>query len=182
MVSNYALNATAKKYRPSLSSLMQLCEHNYLMLTKLLLNKNQDVEKAGDQYCFFIAEHLNYSITVKEVTRYTSLVHIVQNQPFSNDTSKNSIDKMLLPSMIIRLYHDARMAEVNSSQNIRFIKPRYDYPNKKMHLPDEKQQVNQFLKEWLQLCLQHGQVAVDLTGLAEFSLNSGNNKLIGDVD
>jgi hypothetical protein len=62
--------------------------------------------------------------------------------------------------MSIRLYHDARMAEVNSSQNIRWIKPRYDYPNKKMHLPDEKQQINQFLKEWLQLCLQQGQVPV----------------------
>ncbi len=182
MVSNYALNATTKKYRPNLSSLMQLCEHNYLMLTKLLLNKNHDIEKAGDQHSFFIAEHLNYSITVKEVTRYTSLVHIVQNQQYSNDASKNSIDKMLLPSMVVRLYHDARMAEVNSSQNIRFIKPRYDYPNKKMHLPDEKQQVSQFLKEWLQLCLQHGQVSVDLSNLPSFILNTNNNNVIGDLD
>mgnify|MGYP005823727063 CR=1 FL=1 len=30
-----------------------------------------------------------------------------------------------------------------------------------MHQPDEKQQINQFLKEWLQLCHQHGQVDVD---------------------
>jgi len=31
-----------------------------------------------------------------------------------------------------------------------------------MHLPDEKQQVNYFLKEWLQLCLKFGQVNFDI--------------------
>jgi hypothetical protein len=59
--------------------------------------------------------------------------------------------------MVIRLYHDARLAEVISNQDIRHIKPRYDYPNNQMHQPDEKQQINVFLKEWLQLSLQLGQ-------------------------
>jgi hypothetical protein len=46
---------------------------------------------------------------------------------------------------------------VISNQDIRHIKPRYDYPNNQMHQPDEKQQINVFLKEWLQLSLQLGQ-------------------------
>ena len=152
-----------KKYRPKLSDLMQLCECNYLLMCKLLLGKNQqnkqngETEEVGDQYHFFISTQLGYTILVKEVTRYTTLVHIAQNQQMSINTNFAAI---LSPAMQIRLYHDARMAEVNSSQNIRWIKPRYDYPNKKMHLPDEKQQINQFLKEWLQLCLQQGQVQV----------------------
>ena len=64
------------------------------------------------------------------------------------------------PAMVVRLYHDARMAEVISSQDIKQIKPRYDYPNAAMHHPDEKQQINLFLKEWLQLCHELGQVQV----------------------
>ncbi len=157
-----------KKYRPKLPDLMQLCECNYLLMCKLLLGRNQfikphnkeqgETEEVGDTYHFFISEQLAYTILVKEVTRYTTLVYISQNQAINADANFKSI---LSPTMHIRLYHDARMAEVNSSQNIRWIKPRYDYPNKKMHLPDEKQQINQFLKEWLQLCLRQGQVQVN---------------------
>ena len=54
------------------------------------------------------------------------------------------------------------MAEVISSQDIFQVQPRYDYPNKNMHQQDEKQQINQFLNEWLHLCLEHGQVSLGL--------------------
>jgi hypothetical protein len=64
--------------------------------------------------------------------------------------------------MSIRLYHDARLAEVLTTQDIRQVKPRYDYPNIQMHQQDEKQQTNQFLNEWLHLCLRLGQVNVEL--------------------
>jgi len=152
-----------KKYRPNLPDLMQLCECNYLLLCKLLLNKqklnkkNGETEDVGDEHHFFISPQIGFTILVKEVTRYTTLVHISQSLQL---TANSNYGTVLSPAMQIRLYHDARVAEVNSSQNIRWIKPRYDYPNEKMHLPDEKQQINQFLKEWLQLCLQQGQVHV----------------------
>ena len=73
-----------------------------------------------------------------------------------------NLAELFRPKMVVRLYHDARMAEVISNQDVQQIKPRYDYPNEKMHLPDEKQQVNYFLKEWLQLCLKLGQVNFDI--------------------
>jgi len=158
-VGNNSSFINSKKYRPSLVDLMSLCESNYFLLTKLLFNKQAgEKENTGDQHNFFISEQLSYSIVVKEVTRYTTLIHIAQNQCATNTHGNHNITNLLSPRMVIRLYHDARMAEVNSSQHIRWLKPRYDYPNEKMHLPDEKQQVNQFLKEWLQLCLQQGQV------------------------
>jgi hypothetical protein len=160
-VKNNSLLSNGKKYRPNLVDLMKLCERNYFLLCQLLLNKKTgETENIGDQHHFFISEQLTYSIVVKEVTRYTTLIHIAQNQSVTNTDVHHKITQLLSPTMIIRLYHDARMAEVNSSQHIRWLKPRYDYPNEKMHLPDEKQQVNQFLKEWLQLCLQQGQVNV----------------------
>jgi uncharacterized protein YqiB (DUF1249 family) len=53
----------------------------------------------------------------------------------------------------LRVYHDARMAEVIASQGHRYLKPRYDYPNRNMYHCDEKYQVNCLLGEWLKYCL-----------------------------
>jgi len=161
----------ARKYQLSLSSLMNLCDINYMLMLKILANK----ECVGEQRCFFISDFLSYTVTVKEVTRYTSLVSIAQDiNVFTTEknTSKKGINKtstlslnlakLFRPAMVIRLYHDARMAEVISSQDIRQVKPRYDYPNSDMHQPDEKHQINLFLNEWLQLCLRLGQVNLTL--------------------
>ena len=158
----------SKKYQPRLSTLMNLCEVNYMFLVRLLASHN-DEEAVGDERCFFISDFLSYKITILEITRYTSLVSIRQELPKTkavvtgeDNNNKTVFDHILRPKMIIRLYHDARMAEVISNQDIKQVKPRYDYPNSKMHLPDEKEQINQFLKEWLQLCLKLGQVNLSL--------------------
>jgi len=146
--------AKAKKYKPQLATLMNLCDVNYMLLIKLLANK----EEAGEQREFFISDFLSYKVFVNEVTRYTTLITISQNTVEMGE----QLAQLFKPKMVIRLYHDARMAEVISSQNIHQVKPRYDYPNKKMHLPDEKQQINMFLKEWLQLCHELGQAKLTL--------------------
>ena len=143
-----------KKYRPHLPTLMALCEINYMLLLRILADK----EQVGEQRCFFISDFLSYRVTVNEVTKYTTLITINQE---ANIRGYN-LTELFRPKMVVRLYHDARMAEVISNQDVQQIKPRYDYPNDKMHLPDEKQQVNYFLKEWLQLCLKLGQVNFDI--------------------
>lgn len=144
-----------------------------MFLIRLLASHN-DEEAVGDERCFFISDFLSYNIKILEITRYTSLVSICQELPktkrataveensVDNNDNKTVFDHILRPKMTIRLYHDARMAEVISNQDIKQVKPRYDYPNSKMHLPDEKEQINQFLKEWLQLCLKLGQVNLSL--------------------
>jgi uncharacterized protein YqiB (DUF1249 family) len=139
----------AKKYRPHLPTLMALCEVNYMLSLRLLADK----ELVGEQRLFFISDFLSYQVTVDEVTKYTSVITIYQQANIQG----HNLAALFRPKMVIRLYHDARMAEVISSQDIRQIKPRYDYPNDAMHLPDEKQQISYFLKEWLQLCLRLGQ-------------------------
>ena len=120
----------AKKYKPQLATLMNLCDVNYMLLIKLLADK----EEVGQARKFFISDFLSYVVTVNEVTRYTTLITI------SQDTIEvgKELSQLFQPKMVIRLYHDARMAEVITSQNIRQVKPRYDYPNSKMHLPDEQ--------------------------------------------
>lgn len=145
----------ASYYRPNLSDLMSLCDVNYMMLLRLLADR----EVVGEERCFFISDFLSYRIVINEVTRYTSLITMTQDSYIGGHEVNgiNELKDFLRPKMVIRLYHDARMAEVISNQDIKQVKPRYDYPNHAMHLPDEKQQINLFLKEWLQLSLQLGQ-------------------------
>lgn len=141
-----------KKYRPSLSKLMNLCSINYMLMLKLVANN----EEKGQQRHFFISDFLSYTITINEVTRYTTLLTIAQDTTIMGQ----QLNKLFEPIMVIRLYHDAKMAEVISSQDIKQVKPRYNYPNEVMHLPDEKQQINLFLKEWLQLCHHLGKTNI----------------------
>lgn len=145
-----------KKYQPNLVSLMSLCANNYFLFLKIQAEQTQ----LDQQRHFFINDHLAYVITVNEVTRYTSLITFEQKVSGQKKSTNNTLFNSLHPRMSIRLYHDARMAEVISSQDIHQVKPRYDYPNKHMHQQDEKQQINQFLNEWLHLCLRYGQVSI----------------------
>jgi hypothetical protein len=160
--SNAQVNKHKIKYRPNLVSLMTLCANNYMLLLKVLAG-NDKVEQTRS---FFISDFLSYSVTINEVTPYTSLITFKQESLSAITSTPNPSPHQLPhhirhafdPRMSIRLYHDARMAEVISTQDIRQVKPRYDYPNSQMHQQDEKQQTNQFLNEWLYLCLQLGQV------------------------
>lgn len=144
------------RYRPNLSSLMNLCAVNYMLLLRLV----SENEKENYQKQFFISDFLSYTVSVKEVTRYTSLISIAQDATILGQ----HLAKLLQPSMVVRLYHDAQVAEVIKSQDVQHIKPKYIYPNDAMHQPDEKQQINQFLKEWLQLCHQFGQTKLPIIG------------------
>ena len=54
------------------------------------------------------------------------------------------------PRFTLRVYHDARSAEVIAFQGHRYFKVHYDYPNSRMYQPDEKYQVNKLFHEWLQ--------------------------------
>ena len=51
----------------------------------------------------------------------------------------------------VRLYHDARVAEVIRYQDQRRLRGRYAYPNERMLQPDEKRQTNLLLHDWLDL-------------------------------
>lgn len=102
-----------------------------------------------------VAQSLQFAVRILENTRYTTLLEICQH----ND----ELPDFLRGYMQVRLYHDARMAEVCVSQQISRLHPSYDYPNPAMHQRDEKEQCNHFLAEWLRFCLAHGYSAQALT-------------------
>lgn len=112
-----------------------------------LLNMLPDCDTADLSYGFTAGKGLSYRIQIVESARYTSTLLVEQVNISTPDYLK--------PSMTVRLYHDARMAEVISSQNAGALAPSYDYPNAKMRLRNEKHMVNLFLTEWLHFCLNH---------------------------
>lgn len=130
-----------RRYVPHLPSILATCENNYACMLRLL----PDCDSEDLTYEFSINSKLTYKITILDSTRYTSTLKVAQI-----DTSTPTF---LRPTMVVRLYHDARVAEVLESQRTSQLKPVYEYPNLKMHQRNEKFLVNVFLAEWLHFCL-----------------------------
>lgn len=130
-----------RKYVPKLANMHQVCEVNYGRLLRLL----PDCDTEDLQYQFEVNASLAYTIKIIECSRYTSTLEMSQKSQMGYD--------FMRPVVQVRLYHDAKMAEVISAQNIGSLKPSYQYPNIKMYQKNEKEMVNLFLAEWLQFCL-----------------------------
>ena len=138
-----------KKYVPHLPSILATCENNYVCMLKLL----PDCDTQDLKYEFDISESFKYRITIVDSSRYTSTLKMSQ---YNANTPS-----FLRPTMLIRLYHDAKVAEVLEAQRTSQLKPVYEYPNLNMHQRNEKYMVNVFLAEWLHFCLSQ-QVASSL--------------------
>ena len=138
-----------RRYNMDLPAHMAECDANYLRLMKLFPDLGeQDQASMGID---LNGSRFEVRLAVLERSPYTTLVKLSQhpNIPWSHKAS-----------LTIRLYHDARSAEVVEFQGRRhFLKAVYDYPNVDMRHPDEKAQINRFLGEYLSLCLAHGVAA-----------------------
>lgn len=133
-----------RKYRPKLPDFLSLCERNFAQLHPLL----PATLAVGQQLIIGLDDHHHYQLNVLDVCPFTTVVqiHALSNQHWP----------LTQPVFDVRLYHDARLAEVIRCQGIRHFKAVYDYPNTDMLQPDEKRQVNRLLSEWLKLCRQQG--------------------------
>jgi uncharacterized protein YqiB (DUF1249 family) len=131
-----------KPYHVDLSELMRVYETNYAKLNALL-----PFQPCVDDVRCYQTERIVYQLEVIEVTKYTTLIKICQS---------DDVLTFPLPTMSVRLYHDARVAEVCATEQLSRIHARYDYPNDTMAQKDEKAQINRFLGDWLTFCLKHG--------------------------
>ena len=132
-------------YRPPSYSMMAVYEGNYRKLMRII----PDIRLLhGTVYSEFNGRPILF-LEVLEQCKYTSMLAI---------THYLSLEDRLVTDffMELRVYHDARLAEVSDYQHQTQLLPVYSYPNKQMYQPYEKQQVNLFLEEWLQYCLRYG--------------------------
>lgn len=126
-------------------SVMQLYERNYCRLQCLI----PDIELIGQRMEKSVVGESQIMLNAVEQFKYTSVITLIQ--PLGDEDIYLSD-----PRMNIRVYHDARVAEVLSFQNHGYFRPKYDYPNPCMYQPREKKRVNLFLSEWLDFLIREG--------------------------
>ena len=156
-----------KKYRFDNKAMMVNCELNYLRLSQIMPSVNfkaldraladQHLEScpAEDQKRCYIdlgadrLAHLQLMIT--ERCRFTTMVNL-----HLNIESMSQACQAACVNLSIRLYHDVNMAEVVACNQQPSRLASYKYPNELMFQPDEKEQQNRFLAEWLSLTFKQG--------------------------
>ncbi len=136
------------KYRQSLPRYMTLCEQNYFRIVKLL----PECEQVGQVRDILVANY-HFVVEVLESAKYTSLIRFRQID--------DNVVGFMRPDLDVRVYHDARMAEVICREYHSRIKPSYTYPNPMMRQKDEKYQINAFLLDWLDYCITQGRSALE---------------------
>ncbi|HKK55276.1 DUF1249 domain-containing protein [Marinobacter sp.] len=142
-----------RRYVPDLRRFGALCDGNYMRLHRLRKleaggNPVSEFElRSQDQYLGRVR------IKVLQVAKFTETLLLEQVH--------NAGRWLNNPQLTVRIYHDAAMAEVISCYRDRQIAPVNDYPNRFMHQPDEKVQINSFLADWLDYCLRFGHLPME---------------------
>jgi uncharacterized protein YqiB (DUF1249 family) len=147
-----------RPYSIDLSAQMAVCDANFIRILQLL----PSLEFGAKREISFnnqlnlksqLNDSLATTVEVIESFKYTSTIRIVN---LSNLSISKTSSYYQSPEMLIRMYHDAKTAEVISYQQARYFKAKYPLPNKSMHQADEKEQINYFLSEWLSFCQKEG--------------------------
>lgn len=129
-----------------------LCEMNFFRLLRLMPGREEGVNHWGFAvgHGHSVAEDpstINVSISIIDRARYTTTVELEQT---------SFLPLLKKPKILVRMYHDAEMAEIVGWDRHRHWRPQYLYPNPHMYQPDEKLALNKFLGEWLEFCRKHG--------------------------
>ena len=160
--------AGRKRYSIDLNAHMAVCEANYARLMRLMHMLDD-----GDRSAFAMTlGEIEPHVTLRVVARYKYTTEVELSQHHARegvseeDVSEESASEEDVPEEVletasettlsVRLYHDAKCAEVIAFQDERAFRAVYGYPNRQMRQPDEKVQVNRFLGEFLHMCITHG--------------------------
>jgi len=137
-----------RRYVPNLRADLESCDANYIRFLQLFPN-----HQALDALVFALSlgeREVEVDMRVTERCPYTTFVTI---------SVKGGLDQLswlVWPRLSIGLYHDLSTAEVLGIGDHQKLRQRYEIPNKALHHPDEKSQVNRALGELLSVCIEHG--------------------------
>jgi uncharacterized protein YqiB (DUF1249 family) len=138
-----------KRYLPDIAKHAALCEANFVRLERLL----QGMEEPAYQFSWYDPHHnqIDVDVAIVERFKYTTTLQLTKKL-------HNVPEPMNCVELTVRLYSDARMAEVVTLSQGKQLAGIYRYPNDKMYQIDEKEQANHYLAEWLSHLLTHGTV------------------------
>ena len=150
-----------KGYSIDLSAHMAECEANYARLMRLM---PMLVEGGRSTFAITLGEsEPQVILRIVERHKYTTVIELSQLNGQGNGDAGDLPETRLE----VRVYHDAKAAEVITFQDQRRFRAVYGYPNRQMRHPDEKVQVNRFLGEFLQMCVEHG-ISIESPAAASF--------------
>jgi len=136
----------------SFASLMELYEGNYILMRRLAPGLTRlDGQRGRGWVCSRIAEGPDLYLRLLERSRHTSTV--VVTHCFSGQ------DERLEPDLPVRVYHDARLAEV-------WLPDAGERPRFALNQLSKRWESNHFLNRWLRYCLAEGHRFMELDGQA----------------
>jgi uncharacterized protein len=140
MLADFESVKTGQIIKPrTFSGLMDLYEHNYLRIRKIV----PDLDIA-DEMISVSPGHLDLYLSVLERCKYTTMLRMTY-------LFKDEDDEIIRePDMHLRIYHDANIAEVHD---------RLDRNHRRIYSGDTLQQkwrLNRFLYKWLGYCIFQG--------------------------
>ena len=144
---NQSRLAKQRGYSVDLTKHMAECDANYHRLLRLFPKLKEQDEREFRLHLPSIDAEVSF--TVLERGPFTTHLQIKLH-------AQAAWMGMVAPDITVRAYHDAKSAEVVSYQHENRFHGKYEYPNQRMRQRDEKAQINRFLSEFLNLCLQHG--------------------------
>lgn len=137
----------------SFAGLMDLYEHNYINLRRLI----PQMPPPGSHQRSQAAHSLDLHLHINEQFRYTTELCLTYH--FQRDNGP-----VAEPDLHIRIYHDARLAEVMSAR-LRH-RPLFDTDEDDNSTLYARWHINRFLYKWLHYCLYQGHC---------FNQNGGGN-------
>ena len=122
----------------SFAGLMELYEHNYIRLRNLV----PDLQVA-DEMVSTVPGHQDLFLSITQRCKYTTMMRMTYR--FEEDGQP-----LFEPDLHLKMYHDARVVEVQQMQS-RSFGPMYLAEKK-----EKKWRMNRFLYKWLGYCLYQG--------------------------
>lgn len=135
----------------TLQSLMALYEQNYRLLMALI----PDLDALPDHVISRVHGALDLHLSILERHKFTTEIYLTYR--FGGE-----YELVLEPNLLLRVYHDARVAEILSHSR---RQPMY-MPQCRRHIKpselDIKWELNRFLGRWLRYCGRQGHLFLDL--------------------
>lgn len=139
MIANAAASRLPTEIRPrSFAALMELYEINYIYMRRLVPDL---AEGLGAEEVSFSREGVALRLEVLERSRYTTTVLLTHR--FTSEAGEESV-----PDLTVRVYHDARVAEVLASDGRSVRDPAASL--------QARWASNRFLNRWLRFSLGEG--------------------------
>ncbi|PID59935.1 MAG: hypothetical protein CSB44_12315 [Gammaproteobacteria bacterium] len=130
------------------AALMELYESNYILLRRLIPNLTALEGGSEQRYLSWRAGAVPLELSAIEHSRYTSSFRLSYRFSSRRQPSRE-------PDLTIRLYHDARSAEVMTGLLPSSRRDARGEPRRRRDL-GEGMRLNRFFNRWLAYCLRQG--------------------------